>query len=48
MGAGKHIVESVPGLILLMLFGWAIIRTRVRQVLCKTKRCRNWMPANGV
>jgi hypothetical protein len=25
MGAGKHIVESVPGLILLLLFGWAII-----------------------
>ncbi len=25
MGAGKHIVESVPGLILMLLFGWAIL-----------------------
>lgn len=25
MGAGKHIAESVPGLILMLLFGWAIL-----------------------
>ncbi len=25
MGAGKHIVESVPGVILILLLGWAIV-----------------------